>query len=94
VTVSIPVAASELAVLAAGLVALLGVDLMLLRPAFAPLDELADTMRRHDPLELGALLHISKKTVERHRANILEKLGMRDRVEFTRYAIRRGLIRP
>ena len=31
---------------------------------------------------------------ERHRANILEKLGMRDRVELTRYAIRRGLIEP
>ena len=44
--------------------------------------------------EIGAMLHISKKTVERHRANILEKLGMRDRVELTRYAIRRGLIEP
>jgi two-component system, NarL family, sensor histidine kinase UhpB len=54
VTVSVPVAASELAVLVAGLVALLGVDLMLLRPAFAPLDELAETMRRHDPLSPGA----------------------------------------
>jgi hypothetical protein len=30
--------------------------------------------------------------VERHRANILEKLGMRDRVQLTHYAIRRGLI--
>jgi DNA-binding NarL/FixJ family response regulator len=39
-------------------------------------------------------LVISKKTVERHRANILEKLGMRDRVELTRYAIRRGLVEP
>ena len=37
---------------------------------------------------------ISEKTVERHRANLLEKLGMRDRVELTRYAIRRGLIEP
>ena len=37
---------------------------------------------------------ISEKTVERHRANILDKLGMRDRVELTRYAIRRGLIEP
>jgi len=42
--------------------------------------------------EIGELLHISKKTVERHRANVLEKLGMRDRVQLTRYAIRRGLI--
>jgi DNA-binding NarL/FixJ family response regulator len=42
--------------------------------------------------EIGALLGISKKTVERHRENVLEKLGMRDRVELTRYAIRRGLV--
>jgi DNA-binding NarL/FixJ family response regulator len=39
-------------------------------------------------------LVISVKTVERHRQNILDKLGMSDRVELTRYAIRRGLIQP
>ena len=39
-------------------------------------------------------LMISEKTVDRHRANILEKLGMHDRVELTRYAIRRGLVEP
>jgi DNA-binding NarL/FixJ family response regulator len=39
-------------------------------------------------------LVISVKTVERHRQNILDKLGMSDRVELTRYALRRGLIQP
>jgi DNA-binding NarL/FixJ family response regulator len=48
----------------------------------------------HTSKEISKMLWISIKTVERHRQNILDKLGMRDRVELTRYAIRRGLIQP
>jgi DNA-binding NarL/FixJ family response regulator len=48
----------------------------------------------HTSDEIAGVLVISRKTVDRHRANILEKLGMRDRVDLTRYAIRRGLIAP
>ena len=46
----------------------------------------------HTSKEIAEQLVISVKTVERHRQNILDKLGLRDRVELTRYAIRRGLI--
>lgn len=46
----------------------------------------------HTSEEIAEMLVISKKTVDRHRANMLEKLGMRNRVELTRYAIRRGLV--
>ncbi|HEY7455397.1 MAG TPA: response regulator transcription factor [Thermoleophilaceae bacterium] len=48
----------------------------------------------HTSREIAELLVISEKTVERHRANVLEKLGMRDRVDITRYAIRHGLTQP
>jgi DNA-binding NarL/FixJ family response regulator len=48
----------------------------------------------HTTEEIAATLVISRKTVERHRSNTLEKLGMHNRVELTRYAIRRGLVEP
>lgn len=48
----------------------------------------------HTSKEIAELLFISAKTVERHRANLLHKLGLRDRLELTRYAIRAGLIEP
>src|SRR5689334_23116213 len=54
VTVSIPVTPAELVILAVGLLAMLGLNLLLLRPAVRPLDDLAETMRRHDPLSPGA----------------------------------------
>lgn len=48
----------------------------------------------HTSREIADSLTISEKTVERHRANVLEKLGLRDRVAVTRYAIRTGLVEP
>jgi DNA-binding NarL/FixJ family response regulator len=44
--------------------------------------------------EIGEALSISEHTVERHRANVLNKLHLKDRVALTRYAIRRGLVEP
>jgi DNA-binding NarL/FixJ family response regulator len=48
----------------------------------------------HSTDAIAELLSISPRTVERHRENILAKLGMRDRVELTRWAIRHGLVEP
>lgn len=44
--------------------------------------------------EIANMLGISVKTVDRHRTNLLQKLGLRDRLALTRYAIRVGLIEP
>jgi DNA-binding NarL/FixJ family response regulator len=44
--------------------------------------------------EIASDLVISRKTVDHHRAKILEKLGLRNGAELTRYAIRRGLVQP
>ncbi|MFI1708663.1 response regulator [Streptomyces griseoruber] len=46
----------------------------------------------HSSKQIAELLFISVKTVHRHRANLLHKLGLHDRLELTRYAIRAGLI--
>jgi DNA-binding NarL/FixJ family response regulator len=48
----------------------------------------------HTNREIAGILHLAEKTVESHRGNLLRKLGMRDRVELVRYAIRRGLVEP
>ncbi|MDT0541402.1 MULTISPECIES: response regulator transcription factor [Streptomyces] len=48
----------------------------------------------HSSKEIAEILFISVKTVHRHRANLLHKLGLHDRLELTRYAIRAGLVEP
>jgi len=48
----------------------------------------------HTNAQIAEILHLAEKTVESHRANVLRKLGMRDRVELVRYAIRRGMVEP
>jgi DNA-binding NarL/FixJ family response regulator len=48
----------------------------------------------HTSRQIAELLNIAENTVDRHRANVLEKLGLRDRVALTLYAVRRGLVEP
>jgi len=48
----------------------------------------------HTNRQIADALKLSEKTIESHRGNVLAKLGMRDRVELVRYAIRRGLVEP
>ncbi|MEJ2100598.1 MAG: response regulator transcription factor [Desulfobacterales bacterium] len=42
--------------------------------------------------EIAELLHISVKTVEKHRANIMSKLDLHNAAALTAYAIERGLV--
>lgn len=44
--------------------------------------------------EIAQKLYISIKTVQTHRAHIMEKLNLHDRTMLVRYAIRKGLIEP
>jgi two-component system, NarL family, response regulator NreC len=44
--------------------------------------------------EIAQKLYISVKTVQTHRAHIMEKLNLHDRTMLVRYAIRKGLIEP
>jgi len=44
--------------------------------------------------EVGTRLHVSVKTIETHRARLMDKLGLRSRAELTRYALEMGLLGP
>ncbi len=44
--------------------------------------------------EIGDLLNISAKTVEKHRANIMSKLNLHNAAALTAYAIEQGLVSP
>ncbi|AZS89534.1 response regulator transcription factor [Streptomyces griseoviridis] len=48
----------------------------------------------HSSKSIADMLFISLKTVHRHRANLLHKLGLHDRLALTRYAIRAGIVEP
>jgi two-component system sensor histidine kinase UhpB len=91
VTVSVPPHATELVVLAAGLLVMLAINLVLLRRAFMPLDHLADTMRRHDPLSPGRRVQPEGGPVVAALAQTFNE--MLDRLEFERRdSARRALL--
>lgn len=48
----------------------------------------------NNTLEIGDILSISGKTVDAHRRNLMNNLGLHSVAELTRYAIREGLIVP
>src|SRR3954469_10905092 len=91
VTVSVPPHATELLVLALGLLVTLMINLVLLRRAFQPLDHLADTMRRHDPLSPGERVPVEGGPVVAGLARSFNE--MLDRLELERRdSARRALL--
>ncbi|HWO70183.1 MAG TPA: response regulator transcription factor [Actinomycetota bacterium] len=42
--------------------------------------------------EIASMLYLSVKTVQAHRASLMRKLGLHDRVELVKYAIRKGIV--
>jgi len=48
----------------------------------------------HTNRDIARSLRLSEQTVHYNRANVMEKLGLHDRVELLRYSVRRGLLNP
>ncbi len=46
----------------------------------------------HTNQEVAEALHISRRTVESHRASILGKLGLKTRADLVRYAMEEGMV--
>jgi DNA-binding CsgD family transcriptional regulator len=46
----------------------------------------------HSNREIAEMLSISEHTVHNHRANLMEKLGVHNRLELLKYAMRIGII--
>ena len=46
----------------------------------------------HTTREIADMLVVSPKTIEGHRANLMAKLGIRNRIELVKYALRKGII--
>ena len=44
--------------------------------------------------QIAEVLCVSPKTVEKHRTNIMKKLGLKDRLDVVKYAVRIGIIDP
>lgn len=90
-TVSAPVGLTELVVLLVGLPVTLAISFVLMRPAFRPFDELADRMRRHDPLAPGERLPVQGGPNVSALARAFNE--MLDRLEFERReSTRRALV--
>jgi two-component system sensor histidine kinase UhpB len=91
VTVSVPIGVGELIVLAIGLLVVLLMNLVLLRPALRPLDELAEAMRRHDPLAPGERVAVDGDPDVAALAHAFN--DMLDRLEFERRESARQALR-
>jgi DNA-binding NarL/FixJ family response regulator len=48
----------------------------------------------HTNQEIANMLRLSIKTIQSHRAAVMEKLGLRDVTHLVRYGVRRGIIDP